>query len=169
MNFLRACRAFGAAFALVILGAVAQHVLAVLPTPQVQGPFLGDQFTNIYSLQQAINFNNQQAFTATLSVSQTSGQANCTQLSNNPVVNVSTSASTGYICLPFASGGRVVYIGNAAGQTINIYSSATSFVSGTADTINGTAGTTAYAGLTSGKNAICFTPANGTWNCLSGS
>jgi hypothetical protein len=56
-------------------------------------------------------------------------------------------------------------IGNGAGLTIDLYSSATSYVSGTADTINGTAGTTAYTGLTTGKNALCFAANNGAWYC----
>jgi hypothetical protein len=162
-------RAFGAAFALVLLGGLVAN--AVIQNTAPQGPYLGDANVNLYTLLQAITQDNQDGFTPTYSVSQTSGQANCTNLvSTTPMHNITTSAGTGYICLPTAFAGRQVFIGNSvSGQTIDIYSNATSYTSGTADTINGTAGTTAYTGLTTGKNAQCFAPANGAWFCSSGS
>lgn len=165
MNLIRAFRAFGAAFALVLVGVVAH---ATIPLPTSNGPSLGDLNANIYSIVQAITQNSQGGATSGLSVSQTLTQAGCTQLDSNAMQQVKTSASTGSICLPTAVAGKNVLIGNASGQTINIYSSANSFVSGTQDTINGTAGTTAYTGLTSGKNSDCFAPANGAWYCTSG-
>lgn len=164
MNLIRAARAFGGAFALVLLGVVAH---ATIPLPSVNGPSLGDASANIYSIVNAITQNSQMGFSSGLSVSQTSGQANCTQLGSNALQEIKTSAAAGYVCLPTAVAGKEVLIANATGQTINVYSSAASFASGTADTINGTAGTTAYTGLTTGKNADCFVPANGAWYCAS--
>ena len=166
MNLIRAARAFGAAFALVILGFVAH---ATIPLPGQTGPSMGDTNANIYSLTNAITLNNQLGFHSGLSVSQTTTQAACTQLDNNPQQEVKTSASTGSVCLPTAFAGRQIQIGNATTQTIDLFGSAATFVSGTQDTINGTAGTSAYTGLTSGKNADCFSPANGAWYCSSGS
>lgn len=164
MNLIRAARAFGGAFALVLLGVVAH---ATIPLPGINGPSLGDFNANIYSIVNAITQNSQMGFSPALSVSQVLGQANCTQLNNNALHEIKTSASTGGVCLPTATAGKEILIGNASGQTINLYSSATSFTTGTQDTINGTAGTTAYTGLTSGKNADCFVPANGAWYCAS--
>lgn len=166
MKLFSTARAFGAGFALVMLGFVAH---ATIPLPSVNGPFLGDPNANIYSLTNAVTLNNQMGFHPTLSVSQTATQAGCTQLDNNPLQEVKTSASTGSVCLPTAIAGRQMQIGNASGQTIDIFGSATTFTSGTQDTINGTAGTSAYTGLTTGKNADCFSPANGAWYCTSGS
>ena len=78
---------------------------------------------------------------------------------------VTGSSGTGYICLPTAYSGHWQIIANATGQTIDIYSSAASYVAGTADTINTSAGTSAYTGLTTHKTAICFAYANGAWAC----
>jgi hypothetical protein len=161
-NALRLARAFGGACGLVLLGALAH---AALVLPGVQGPYLGDFQTNLYTIVQAIQLDNGRNSHVGLSVSQTSAQANCTQLDLSGLQEVKTSAGTGYVCLPTAVAGKVVRIGNASGQTIDLYSSAQSFVAGTADTINGTAGTTAYTGLTSGKTALCAAIANGAWYC----
>ena len=166
MKLFSTARSFGAGFALVMLGFVAH---ATIPLPGDTGPSLGDPSANIYSLTNAITLNNQMGYTSGISVSQTSAQANCTQLNNNPLQEIKTSASTGYVCLPTATPGRQMQIGNATTQTIDIYGSAATFVSGTQDTINGTTGTTPYTGLTSGKNADCFSPTGGAWYCTAGS
>lgn len=140
------------------------HAAALIP-PAVNGPWLGDQNSNLFSIINAHIQGSGYGFRAGLSVSQTSAQANCTQLDANTLQEVKTSASTGYVCLPPAISGKVVMIGNGAGQTIDLYGSATPAVSGTQDTINGTTGTTPYTGLTTGKNALCFAPATGAWYC----
>lgn len=167
MNLIRAFRALGAAFALVLLGAAAY---AVLPTPGVQGPFLGDQFTNIFSLQQAVTFNNQNGFSAALGAPNANSQSTCTAITN-PLNLVTTSVSTGSLCLPPAFAGRIVMIGNGTSNGLNLFGSNTPFTAGTADTINGSTGATANttvlpsASSTANKNAFCFAPANGAWNC----
>jgi hypothetical protein len=171
MKSLRYARAFGAAFALVMLGAVS--MAAVSPywqstTPGTQGPWLGDNNFNIFTLWRAFVTSSGYSFTSGLSVSQTATQVACTQLNTDGIQEVKTSAGTGSVCLPTAVAGKQIYIGNASGQTIDIFASNTPFTVGTADTINGTAGSSAYTGLTNGKNTDCFAAANGAWYCTSG-
>jgi hypothetical protein len=161
-------RILGAVVGVLMFGGIAT---AIIQNNAPQGPWLGDSLLNFFTVWQAITYDNQVGYTNITSISQTSGQANCTQLSGTtPMTNLTSTASagTGYICMPTATAGREYYIGNATGQTINIYGSATTAVVGTQDTINGTTGTSAYGGLTSGKNANCFAPANGTWYCTAG-
>jgi hypothetical protein len=153
------------AIALIALVLVARG--AGLPLPAVNGPYLGDQNNNLYAITQAhLSGSGYGSGSAITTISQTSGQSNCTQTGlTNMMHYLKTSAGTGYICLPTAYSGRLVLYLNATGQTIDVYSDATSYTSGTADTINGTAGTTPYTGLTIGKNLLCFAPANGVWAC----
>ena len=132
--------------------------------PSVTGPWLGDNNFNIHSLFMAISNNEGRNFWPALSVSQTAAQANCTQL-NPGYSQITVSAGAGYVCLPTAYGGREVKVVNGTSQTVNVYSSAASFTRGTTDTINGTAGTTLYAGMTTGLLMVCIAPANGVWNC----
>lgn len=146
----------------------AASAVATINLPAVNGPSLGDYNANIYTLTQAITNANQMSFTPTLSASQTTTQAGCSQMTTT-MLNVSTSAGTGSVCLPTAFAGREIYINNPTGSTIDLFGSATTAVAGTQDTINGTTGTTAYTGLTTGKTTTCFSPANGTWACASGS
>lgn len=161
---LRFARSFGAGFALVVLGFLTAFA-AQLPLPAVNGPYLGDQLNNLYAITNAYIQGSGHGLHAGLSVSQTATQAACTQLDSNVFQEVKTSAGTGSVCLPAAVSGKFIFIGNAAGQTIDLFGSATPFVSGTQDTINGTAGTSAYTGVTTGKSAICWAPANGAWYC----
>lgn len=164
---IRACRAAGAAFALVLLGALAHGALQL---PGVQGPFLGDQNTNLYSVAQAINLNNQNAASAALGAPNANVQATCTAIVN-PLNLVTTSVSTGSLCLPPAVAGRIVMIGNGTSNGLNLFGANAPFTPGTADTINGSTGATANttvlpsASSTANKNAFCFSPANGAWNC----
>jgi hypothetical protein len=155
---------------LLLLASFALATPTTLPLPSVQGPFLGDFGNNLYTLTQSYIAGQGLGATDLGSVSQTSGQANCTAIgvsgmNYSTLHRVTTSASTGYVCLPTALAGRIVYIANATGQTIDLYSNAVSYTSGTADTINTTAGTTAYTGLTTHKMTICQSPVNGAWFC----
>jgi len=166
---LKFARALGASFALVLLGFLAaQAVPTTLPLPTIPGPFLGDSFNNLYTVSSNYLAGRGHGAINLGSISQTSGQANCTTIAginDSKLFQATTSASTGYICLPTAYAGVEVIIANATGQTVDIYSNATSYTVGTADKINGTAGTSAYTGLTSGKTAICVSPVNGLWYC----
>lgn len=159
-------RSFGAAFALVLLGFLAAQSAALVPAA-VNGPWLGDNLTNLWSLTNAhILGSGYGVGNAITTIDQSSGQSNCTATGNvNMLHYLKTSASTGYICLPTANSGRFILYLNATGQTIDVYGSNTSFVPGTQDTINGTTGSTAYTAMVSGKNLLCFSPANGLWAC----
>ena len=165
-------RAFGASFALVLLGFVAFSATSPYwqnNTPGVTGPWLGDNYFNIYTIWRAYVTAGGMSYTSGISASQTSGQANCTVLNSDAMQEIKTSASTGYVCLPTAVAGKEVLIGNATGQTIDLYSNATSYVAGTADTINGTAGTTPYTGLSGSNYQVqCDAIANGAWYCAAG-
>src|SRR6185312_2653081 len=147
-------------------GIIAFSHAAPLSPPAVNGPWLGDQVNNLATLINAHILGSGYGIGAPLSVSQTSGQANCTPTGNaNMLHNIATSAATGYICLPKAVSGRFVMYFNATGQTIDVYGSASSFVPGTQDTINTVAGDTAYTGLTTHKALVCFASKDGAWAC----
>jgi hypothetical protein len=174
MKLLRFARSFGAGFGLVLLGFVVAHAAnsAFWGTylPGTTGPWLGDYVYNISTLFTAHRNLAGFGYVSGISASQTSGQANCTQLNNDGLQQVSTSAATGYVCLPTAVSGKLVVISMVPGQTLDIYGSATSYVSGTQDTINGTTGTTAYTSNTgSNKMTFCAAVNNGVWQCLTGS
>ena len=163
MKIFRASAAFGAAFALVLLGALASR--ATLPLPGVQGPFLGDQSTNLFTVAQAINLNNQNGF-ATLAAPNANVQSTCTAITQ-PLNQVTSSTNTGSLCLPTAVAGRLIFLANGTGNGLNLFGSNQSFTVGTQDTINGTAGSTAYtSGPAANKQTVCWAPANGVWFCF---
>jgi hypothetical protein len=168
---LKFARSFGAAFALVLLGAVfALAVPTALPLPSTPGPFLGDFGNNLYTITQNYLAGSGHGATNLGSVSQTATQAACTQIgvsgqNDSTLYQVTTSAGTGSVCLPTAIAGRIVYVTNATGQTIDLFSNVVSYTSGTADTINTSAGTGAYTGLTTHKMAVCVAAVNGAWFC----
>lgn len=161
MKFYRFVRAITAGLGLAVL--LATIAKAVLPTPDT-----GLRLTDWFALQQAITFDNQVGF-ATVTNAVANTQASCTALvfPMNNITTATTQANASF-CLPTATAGREVYIGNGSGVTINIFGSNTPFVAGTQDTINTTAGSTAYTSTTTTKNANCFAPANGTWFCTAG-
>ena len=64
------------------------------------------------------------------------------------------------VCLPSAVGGQYITVINNAANSMNVFSSNSS----TADTINGTAGTTAYA-IAAGK-VVNFVSKVGAWRAL---
>jgi hypothetical protein len=165
---LKLFRAFGASFALVLLGALSYAAVTSLPLPAVNGPYLGDFGNNLYAITSNYLAGSGIGSVDLGSVSQTSAQANCTTIASvnsSELHQVTTSAGTGYVCLPTANPGKVVAVYNATGQTIDIYSNATSFTNGTTDKINETAGTTPYTGLTTHKTLICVAAVGGHWGC----
>jgi hypothetical protein len=161
-------RGFGAAFALVLLGFLVAKAASVLPLPGTNGPSLGDPTTNIYSIEQSLQNNTFSNYSSVTTVSTTLTQAGCTQLNGGMTFLTATLGGTGSVCLPTAKPAADVYIANNTGQTVNIYSSVTSWSSTQTDAINGTTGTTAYTNMTNGKSAECFAPAGGSWWCVSG-
>lgn len=82
---------------------------------------------------------------------------------------VDTVASGGdSICLPFAIPGTDLNVRNAGAQSMNVFGQAgNNLLTSTTDTINGTAGSTAYA-LTSQNNMECFAAKAGAWSCSRG-
>ena len=77
----------------------------------------------------------------------------------NRVTTVGTAGDS--VCLPAAVGGQYITLINASATSMNVFSSNAS----TADSINGTAGTTAYA-IAGGKTADFVSPAAGIWHAL---
>lgn len=152
----------------LIGGSLLGLVLAApVPLPGVNGPTLGDANSNLYSIIEGYTAGRGVGVSASISASQSSTQANCTQLSQAPqylIANV-TGASTTYVCLPTAFSGRMQLIWMNVSQTLDIYSSAVSFTPGTTDTINTTAGTTPYTSNTGKKLTLCYAYANGAWAC----
>ena len=143
-----------------------------LPLPGTPGPSLGDFTTNLYTLTKGVIAGSTVGVGSALSVSQSSGQSNCTQLGTVNMVHViGTSAGTGYVCLPAAIPGFYKVIQNTTAQSISIYgggSASSQFVPGTQDTINGTVGSTAYTGLGSHQQVICIVGVGGAWTCTGG-
>jgi hypothetical protein len=75
---------------------------------------------------------------------------------------VTTVGSAGdSVILPSAVGGQSITVINGSGTSMNVFSNTAS----TSDTINGTAGTTAYA-IAGGKTAEFVSPASGVWHAL---
>jgi hypothetical protein len=98
------------------------------------------------------------------------GQTAC--LSITPgfyLYEIDTVATTNdSICLPFATPGFNLSIRNAGAQTLGIYGqSANNALTGSADTINGTAGSTNYS-MIANNSAECFVAKAGVWSCVQG-
>jgi hypothetical protein len=135
---------------------------AVIGTP----PGTGFQMVDGTWLQQLAagnNFSYQSGITAHAGGTQSA----CVQLNANIMLyEVDTVASSGdSVCLPYAQAGDVSFLRNAGGQTLNVFGSATNNpVTSAADTINGTAGSSAYTAA-SNTNTICFSAKNGVWSC----
>jgi hypothetical protein len=88
------------------------------------------------------------------------GQALATQIVTALVARVSTVATIGdSVALPLAAGQRVILV-NAATNSMNVFA-----FNGSSDTINGTAGSTAYA-LAGGKTAEFVSAGATFWNVL---
>jgi hypothetical protein len=77
----------------------------------------------------------------------------------NRVTTVATGGDS--VALPAATGGQSISVINAGASALAVFSSNAS----TGDTINGTAGTTAYS-LASGKTAEFISPAAGAWHVI---
>lgn len=171
MRALSLCKAFGASFALVLSGWLVLGGTP-LPLPGTSGPSLGDTTTNLYTIEQSLQ-NNQfsQFISYTTLTSTASTQAGCTQLQPGMSFLTTTLSGPGAVCLPQAKAGTSLQIANNTSQTVNIFGvtpTTQGLGAGANDYINGTIATTAYAGMTNGKNADCFVPQNGMWWCTSG-
>lgn len=97
-------------------------------------------------------------------------QAACLSLTPGTYLyEVDTVTTTGdSICLPFAQQGTNLSIRNAGAQTLDIYGQTNNNpATAAADTINGTAGSTAYT-IATNTNVECFVAKNGIWSCVKG-
>jgi hypothetical protein len=97
------------------------------------------------------------------------GQSAGTQIpADAMMINVGTVATDHDSCvLPFAIAGSFKILNNLGGHILDLYGQvALNQLTGVIDTINGTAGSTAYSGITAttGKNALIWCSANGAWN-----
>lgn len=170
---LKFARSFGAAFALVLLGYAGAFATNSYywsnnqGFPSVTGPWLGDSNYNINSLFTAAARDTGHGFAPNLSVSQTNSQAACTALPNDGFIQITTSASTGAVCLPPAIAGKRVMVANATGQTINFYGSNSPFMVGTQDTVNGVNGNISNFNNPGVALSICIAANNGAWYCKS--
>lgn len=160
MNLIRAFRAMGSAFALVTLGFLAH---AVVGNPPIAGGSfsLVDQ-TWLNGIAGGTNYTYQSGLTAT-----GTNQATALQLpALISMFSIDTVAANTGVALPQCVAGTSIDLRNAGASTLSIYGSTTanSAVSPAAnDTINGTAGSTAYTILTN-TNATFFCAKNGAWS-----
>jgi hypothetical protein len=157
MNMLQACRAMGVAFALVLVGVFAH---ATVGQPPGTGPALQDGIW-LNGLAGGTNHVYQYGITAHAGGT----QASAFQLPQNvALIQVSTVATTGdSVALPQCVQGSWLMLSNAGANTLDVYGSpTTNGLTAAKDTINATAGTSAYT-LATNTNAIFFCPTNGAW------
>lgn len=83
------------------------------------------------------------------------------------LVQIGTVATAGdSVALPFAVKGTYLLAFNSTATSANIFGKvAVNKLTGVIDTINGTAGSTAYA-IAGGISVLFFAPANGIWAAL---
>lgn len=142
---------------------------AVVGTPPGTGPALVDG-SWLNGVIGGSNFSYQYGITAHAGGT----QAACFVLPTNTylleVDTVGTAADS--VCLPFAQQGMNLSLRNAAASNaLDMYGqSANNPLTGSADTINGTAGSTVYpsGGLAAGSSVECFAVKNGVWSCVHG-
>jgi hypothetical protein len=153
---------------LVLAAASVWAVPTTLPLPAIPVPYLGDFGNNLSTLTQSYLAGSGHGTVNLGSVSQTNTQAACTPIgpaNDSKLYVITTSASTGSVCLPTANAGKEVIISNASASTVNLYGSNIFAVPGTQDTINGSAGNNPYNKLITLMTAICVAPVTGKWNC----
>lgn len=138
----------------ILINTGIERARAVLPLPGVQGPFLGDTVTNLYSVTNALVSMNQQTTTTALTALAGGGQTGATQLNPglNQVATVASAADS--LQLPPCTITSIVYVTNDGANSMTVFGKA-----GRTDTINGTAGATGVA-QANGAHAlyICAVP-----------
>lgn len=96
------------------------------------------------------------------------GQAGAKGISPNAMlIQIGTVATAGdSVALPFAVKGTWMVVFNGTATSANIFGRVPiNKLTGVIDTINGTAGSTAYA-IAGGVSVLFFCPANGIWAAL---
>lgn len=99
-----------------------------------------------------------------------STRADATQLASGTMLfEVDTAAASTGIALPQCVAPATLMVRNAGAQTVSVYGSATANSTTAAnDTINGTAGSTAYT-MATNTNGLFFCAKNGAWSAIKGS
>ena len=161
--------ALAGVFAAAIMTGVGRLQAAFGTPPQGNAGFALVDNQWLVGLASGLNFTYQSGVTAKASGT----QATCTVLTSGVYqISVDTVGSSGdSVCLPFANAGVNVQIANNSSTTLNIFGQAgnnPSVSPAAADTINNTAGSSAYQ-LTTQQNADCFVAKNGAWRCVKGS
>lgn len=152
----------GLAFLGLLGYGVAPAVKAAFVLPATQGPFLGDNNVNPFTLAKAINEFNQHQTRDTLTATASGTQANSLQLSYgfNEVSVVATTADG--VDLPRCVNGAIVFVANTSANSMTVFG-----LVGTTDTINGTAGATGVAQANAAR-ALYFCYKTGAWLSLRG-
>lgn len=142
---------FAAAFGL-------HAALAVTGTPP-QGSFALQDGVWLNGVANGVNFSFVNGLTAA-----GTNRATALQLSGTVMLQeVDTTASSTGVALPQCLASSLIFLGNTGANTLSVYGNATvNPVTAANDTINGTAGSTAYT-LSSNTNAIFWCSKNGQW------
>lgn len=158
---IKAFRAMGAAFALVLIGAIAHAYTVGIPPQQY-----GDEALINQQWLYALSGGQNQTFQSGITAHAGGGQTSAFQLpAGVALVEIDTVATAGdSVALPQCLAGMMLYLRNAGGATLDVYGNATTNpLSATSDTINGTAGSSAYT-VSNNTNAIFFCAKNGAWS-----
>jgi len=153
-----------------IAGALVASAVATAFAVQGVAPFPGFQAVDgswLLGLAGGTNLTYQSGITAHAGGT----QAACTVLpAGIALISIDTVTSgADSVCMPFAVAGTDFQFAVNSSNSPNVYGQAANNpLTGAADTINATAGSTAYqpAGQ---KNVECFSPKNGAWRCVTGS
>ncbi|HLH92072.1 MAG TPA: hypothetical protein VKX28_26870 [Xanthobacteraceae bacterium] len=162
MKLLRAARAAGAAFALVLVGMIAHASVGTQPGSGmglVDGVWLN-------GLAGGQNYAYQYGITAHAGGT----QAACLSITPGAYLyEVDTVASgNDSICIPYAQAGMNFSLRNAGASTLAIYAQAgTNLVTGSTDQINGSSNSTSYT-LSTQNSVECFVAKPGSWSCVHG-
>lgn len=159
MKVLAGMRAFGAGFALVLLGFIAH---AAIGTPPGTGPALIDGVW-LNGLAGGTNYTYQSGITAHAGGTQAAAFQLAAGINMFEVDTVASANDS--VALPQCVAGSKLWLRNAsASNNMAVYGSPTvNSLTAANDTINGTAGSSAYT-INSQTNGVFFCAKNGAWS-----
>lgn len=159
MKVIAGLRAMGAAFALVLIGALAH---AVVGNPPGTGPALVDGVW-LNGLAGGTNYSYQSGITAHAGGGQTAAFQLPAGINMFEVDTVASAADS--IALPQCVAGTYIWLRNGTASTsMSVYGSPTAnSLTAANDTINGTAGSSAYT-IAGATNGVFFCAKNGAWS-----
>lgn len=145
---------------------LAGYGIAAVGTPPIIGPALQDG-TWLNGLASGQNFSYQYGITAHAGGTQAAATA---LTPGSYLYQVGTVASNNdSVYVPQCVQGTAFLLANAGASTLYVYGNpTTNALTGAADTINATAGSTAYQ-MTTNTNAVFFCAKNGAWTAIKGS